>query len=338
MSNEGDHGRPLLEVEGLTVEFPAPGGPMQVVRGSSFTVSHGECLAIVGESGSGKSMTARAIIDLVPSPGRIAAGSIRFDGEDVLALSRRQQREFRGAQVSMVFQDPTATLNPLFTVGRHLVDAFRSHNRVSRGEAERHALKVLDQVGMPGAEERLHTYPFELSGGLRQRVSIALALLSDPRLVIADEPTTNLDVSVQAQIIDLLLHLKEESGFAIIVISHDLGVVANIADRVMVMYSGRAVESGDTYEVLANPRHPYTNALLSCVPTLEHSIGGDPLPSIDGMAPSPAEVGLGCPFAPRCPVVIDGLCEHEDPPWVPSGEGRSAACHLVARDETRAAS
>jgi oligopeptide/dipeptide ABC transporter ATP-binding protein len=321
---------PLLEVEGLTIDFPTREGHVCVVRDMSFRVVAGECLAIVGESGSGKSMTARSILKLVPPPGRIVAGSIRVGGSDVLKLPPGRLRRLRGADVSMIFQDPTSTLNPLITVGRQLTDAIRTHTGVSRGAARQRALEVLDEVGVPGAGDRLRTYPFELSGGLRQRVSIALALACRPRLVIADEPTTNLDVSVQAQILDLLLGLKDESDFGIVFISHDIGVVANIADRVMVMYSGQAVEKGSIVDTLEDPLHPYTRALLECAPTLAESARDRMLCSIKGIAPSFAESAPGCSFAPRCPERIDGVCDQQDPPWVQTERGRTAACHQLS--------
>ena len=322
---------PLLEIDGLTVQFPTPAGPMSVVRDVSFAVGAGECLGIVGESGSGKSMTSRAVLRLVPPPGRIAGGAVRFDGTDLLTLSEAQMRKVRGAQISMVFQDPTASLNPLFSIGRQLTDVIRTHTDAGRAEARARAVEVLDQVGFADARRRLRAYPFELSGGLRQRVSIALALACGPKLVIADEPTTNLDVSIQAQIIDLLLRLKDEVGFAILFISHDLGVVASIADRVSIMYAGRALETGPASAVLAAPSHPYTQRLLRSAPTLE-SRRADGLPSIPGAAPQLGELPAGCPFTARCELAMEGVCAEIEPVWTDLGGDRAAMCHLLEKE------
>jgi oligopeptide/dipeptide ABC transporter ATP-binding protein len=319
---------PLLDVRGLRVEFPTPDGPVAVVDDVSFAVAPGECLGVVGESGSGKSITSRAVLRLVPPPGRVAGGSVVFDGTDLLALSEKRMRQVRGAQISMVFQDPTAALNPLFSIGRQLTDVIRTHTDLGRGAARARAIEVLDQVGFADARRRLGAYPFELSGGLRQRVSIALALACGPRLVIADEPTTNLDVSIQAQIIDLLLELKEQVGFAVVFISHDLGVVASVADRVTIMYAGRALEVGPAAAVLADPRQPYTQRLLRSAPTLE-SRRADGLPSIPGSAPRLGALGAGCPFTSRCDVAVEGLCADTPLVWTDLGGGRAASCHLL---------
>ena len=318
----------LLQVEGLTVEFPFEAGRAPVVRDVSFDVAEGECLGIVGESGSGKTMTCLSLLRLVPSPGRIVSGSIRFLDHDLLSMSDDALRHVRGAQMSMVFQDPTAALNPLFTIGRQLTDVIVAHLDCSRAQARDRALEVLSEVGFSDPARRLGAYPFQLSGGLRQRVSIAMALVCRPRLVIADEPTTNLDVSIQAQIIDLLWKLKDEHGFAIIFISHDLGVVAHVADRVMIMYAGRLCESGPSGQVLNDPLHPYTQGLLRSAPTLE-ARRTHRLPSIPGNTPDLLSLPPGCPFTDRCEVAIEGVCREIEPRWGEVAPGRMAACHRV---------
>jgi oligopeptide/dipeptide ABC transporter ATP-binding protein len=323
---------PLLEVEHLAIGFPSERGWVRVVDDLSFRLVAGECLAIVGESGSGKSMTARALVDLVPIPGRVVGGSVRLNGQEVLTLPDAAMRSIRGAEIGMIFQDPTSALNPVLTIGRQLTDAIRAHGKTSRSGARIRALQVLDEVGLPGTEHRLRMYPFELSGGLRQRVSIAMALVSRPKIVIADEATTNLDVSIQAQILDLLARLKEQSGFGIIMISHDLGVVASLADRLLVVYAGRAVEHGPTLDTLRHPRHPYTRALLSCAPTLRSTRRSEPLAAIQGTAPSPADVGPGCPFAPRCPERLEGICDQIAPPTIRISESAEVVCHLFQED------
>jgi oligopeptide/dipeptide ABC transporter ATP-binding protein len=318
----------MLSVRDLTVTFPSPAGPAPVVRELSLQIDRGRCLGILGESGSGKSMTARAVIGLVPAPGRVAGGSIELEGRELVAGSEAEWRELRGSQVSMVFQDPTATLNPLFPVSRQIGDAVRAHRKLSRRAVREEVIGLLTRVGFPDPEGRMDAYPFELSGGLRQRVAIAMALAGAPRLVLCDEPTTNLDVSVQAQVLNLIHDLKEQGDFGVMFISHDVGVVASIADDVIVMYAGSAVERGPARSVLAAPRHPYTIALLQAVPSLRgrrRSL----LRQIPGSAPRAHEVGSGCPFAARCSESIPGVCETEEPPWVLT-DGIEAKCHAVA--------
>ena len=263
---------PLLEVEHLAIGFPSERGWVRVVDDLSFRLVAGECLAIVGESGSGKSMTARALVDLVPIPGRVVGGSVRLNGQEVLTLPDAAMRSIRGAEIGMIFQDPTSALNPVLTIGRQLTDAIRAHGKTSRSGARIRALQVLDEVGLPGTEHRLRMYPFELSGGLRQRVSIAMALVSRPKIVIADEATTNLDVSIQAQILDLLARLKEQSGFGIIMISHDLYAVRGLCDTLAVMRNGEVVEQGASAEVFARPNADYTKQLIAATPTIGQAI------------------------------------------------------------------
>jgi oligopeptide/dipeptide ABC transporter ATP-binding protein len=317
----------LLQVSDLTVDFEFARTRLRAVDHLSYTLAAGECLGIVGESGSGKSISALALLNLIPTPGRITGGRIWFDGHDLLALGHEQLRSVRGAKVAMVFQDPNASLNPLFTIGRQLSDVVRTHWRCSAKEAKARALEVLSEVGFSDPARRFGAYPFELSGGLRQRVSIAMALSCRPRLVIADEPTTNLDVSIQAQIIDLLSDLKEKFGFAIIFISHDLGVVASIADRVMIMYGGQQLELGPVEEVLNRPLNPYTTALLASAPTLD-TRRSERLPSIPGAPPHLSELPQGCPFSPRCPVALS-KCQVVRPRWIEVASERWSACHVV---------
>jgi oligopeptide transport system ATP-binding protein len=326
MSNEV-----LLRVRDLEVCFPVQGRLAAAVNRVSFDVARGECLAIVGESGSGKSMTCAGVIGLVPEPGRISGGSVTFDGQELTDASQRQLRRIRGSDMSMVFQDPSSTLNPVFTIGRQLVDVIRTHLNVNRREAEARAIEVLGQVGFPDPSGRLKTYPSELSGGLRQRVSIALALACEPKLVICDEATTNLDVSIQAQIVELLRRLKSELRFSIIFITHDLGLTPHIADRIMVMYGGQAVEEGPVRSVLDSPAHPYTVGLLRSAPTLA-SRRGDPLPTIPGVVPPLGMLPRGAPFAGRCPVAVAGICEKVEPAWTAAGPGHRVACHRFERD------
>ena len=290
----------VLSVRHLTTQFDTRAGALTAVSDLSFDVRRGECLGIVGESGSGKSVASLSIMGLVDYPGKVTGGEIVFQGRDIRRLNARELRALRGSKLSMIFQDPLTSLNPLFTIGRQMTDVVRAHRRCSSAEARALALEKLRLVGMSDPESRLDAYPWELSGGLRQRVSIAMALLLEPDLVIADEPTTALDVSIQAQIIELLRSLKSQIGFSMIFISHDLGLVSTIADRVLVMYAGRAVEEGDTESIFARPGHPYTEALLASAPTLASQVDQD-LPTIEGSLPQPGDHLPGCVFAPRCP-------------------------------------
>jgi oligopeptide/dipeptide ABC transporter ATP-binding protein len=316
----------VLSVRGLTTQFATRAGAFTAVDDLSFEVRRGECLGIVGESGSGKSVASLSVMGLVDYPGRITGGEIRFQGQDLRRLSAKELRALRGSKLSIIFQDPQTSLNPLFTIGRQMTDVVRAHRRCSMAEATAHAIAKLRLVGMSAPESRLKAYPWELSGGLRQRVAIAMALLLDPVLVIADEPTTALDVSIQAQIIDLLRSLKVQLGFSLIFISHDLGVIASIAERVLVMYAGRAVEQGATRETFADPSHPYTEALLASAPTLASDSTSD-LPAIEGALPQLGDHLPGCVFAPRCRYA-EATCL-ETPPLFAPVQGRTerfAAC------------
>jgi oligopeptide/dipeptide ABC transporter ATP-binding protein len=299
LSSAHDADAPVLDVSGLTTEFATRAGVFRAVDDLTFTVRAGECLGIVGESGSGKSVAVLSVMGLVSYPGQITAGTIGFEGRDLRGLGESDLRKLRGARISIIFQDPQTSLNPLFPVGKQMTDVVHAHRSCSREEARALAIEKLKQVGISSPEQRLRAYPWELSGGLRQRVAIAMALLLDPRLVIADEPTTALDVSIQSQIIDLLMDLKERLKFAMIFVSHDLGVIANVADRMLVMYAGRAVEMGRAREILAHPSHPYTAALIASAPTLE-SDPTVPLQAIEGSLPLLGDMPPGCVFAPRC--------------------------------------
>jgi len=315
----------LLEVENLSIAFGPEKRPLTVVQGASFDITQGETVALVGESGSGKSVTALAIMRLLEQPGRITQGSIRFAGQDLAALDERAMRRIRGDRIAMVFQEPMASLNPVLTVGAHVTEPLILHRRLSRAEARRQALELLDRVGIPSAAQRLDEYPHRLSGGMRQRVMIAAALACRPDLLIADEPTTALDVTIQAQILRLLADLQREFGMAVLFITHDLGVVAEQAKRVVVMYAGRVVERAPTSALFDAPAHPYAAALLRCVPG-ETDI--ERLESIEGSVPSPAALPPGCRFAPRCPRAMPD-CETADPPLRSAGAGHDAACILV---------
>jgi oligopeptide/dipeptide ABC transporter ATP-binding protein len=316
---------PVLSVRNLTTVFRTRAGDFVAVNDLSFDLMPGECLGIVGESGSGKSVASLSIMGLIDYPGSISAGEILFEGRDLRRMKTRDLRSLRGSRLSIIFQDPQTALNPLFPVGKQMTDIVRAHRSVSKSEAAALAIQKLRLVGMSEPEARMRAYPWELSGGLRQRVAIAMALLLDPILVIADEPTTALDVSIQAQIVDLLRSLKEELQFSLVFISHDLGVISNVADRVLVMYAGRAVEVGPVKTTFNQPHHPYTAALLASAPTLA-SDPAHPLTAIEGSLPTLAQMPPGCIFAPRCPRV-QPECDLAQPPLLLIGsEGRRAAC------------
>ncbi len=292
--------RPLLVVEDLQVGIRSARGTFLAIEEVSFVLAEGEVLGLVGESGCGKSITALAVMGLLPQPvARITAGSVWFDGTDLAALSNEQMRHMRGDRLGMIFQEPMTSLNPVYRVGDQLVETLREHRPVGRGDARREAVDMLDMVGIPAARDRANAYPHELSGGMRQRVMIAMALICRPKLLIADEPTTALDVSTQAQILDLLLTLKRELGMAIMMITHDLGVIAEVADRVAVMYAGRIVETAGVFELFRSPRHPYTDALLRSIPRLDSEL--DRLVAIEGAVASPLNRPSGCSFRDRCP-------------------------------------
>jgi oligopeptide/dipeptide ABC transporter ATP-binding protein len=321
---------PILRVDALSVNFPGAADSIPVVHDVSFAVSRGKCLVIVGESGSGKSMCCQAVLGIVPQPGR-ASGTVLWQGADLLEATSAQLMRVRGGEIAMVFQDPTAALNPLMTIDRQIVDVVRTHRRCSAEEARARALEVLRQVHFPDPELRMRSYPWELSGGLRQRVAIALALSCRPKLIIADEATSNLDVSIQAQIVELLRELRDALGLAIIFVTHDLGLAPEIGDEVLVMYAGHAVERGPVRQVLGNPCHPYTIGLLRSAPTLR-SRRSEPLRPIPGVAPRPGEIGPGAPFRSRCPVVVEPLCASAKPGWTECGPGHVVACHRYALD------
>ncbi len=315
---------PLLAVEGLGVAFDTEQGERRVVEDVSFGVGAGETVGLVGESGCGKSVTAMSIMRLLPSPpSRAFAGRILFDGKELLSLPKEAMRGVRGNRIGMVFQEPMTSLNPVLSIGYQIEEVLRLHRSTGHAEARRQALDMLRHVGIGAPERRLDQYPHQLSGGLRQRVMIAIALVCRPQLLIADEPTTALDVTIQAQILDLLRRLKREMGMALLLITHDLGVVAEMCDQVVVMYAGRIVEQASSAELFRNPRHPYTAGLLAAMPRLTPR--GGKLPSIAGTVPPPGKRGIGCSFADRCPRV-QARCRTERPDLTPAGERHLAAC------------
>jgi peptide/nickel transport system ATP-binding protein/oligopeptide transport system ATP-binding protein len=317
---------PLLDITDLRVEIPTDGGQRVVrpINGVTFTLDRGQVVAIVGESGSGKSMTALAIMRLLPGAAKVTGGDIRFGGESLLAKSDADIRAIRGRRISMILQDPMISLDPLFTVGDQLAEALRIHNVArTRNEMQARMVALLSAVGIPLPEVRLRQYPHEMSGGMLQRIVGAIAISCDPELLIADEPTTSLDMTVQAQFLDLLENLQEEKNLALILVTHDFGVAARLADHVLVMYAGRVMERAPVLEIFDNPRHPYTQALLGAMPHAGEA--GGRLRSIEGTPPDAANLPPGCPFAPRCPAVRD-RCRTEDPPDMPIAAGHVARC------------
>ncbi|HVX82904.1 MAG TPA: ABC transporter ATP-binding protein [Devosiaceae bacterium] len=320
-----------LSVDGLTISFPGRSGPIKVVDDVSLSLEAGQSLVIAGESGSGKSMVCQALLGIVPKAASVTGRHILWRDRDLLRADERQWRTIRGAEIAMIFQDPTAALNPLITVEHQILDVIRDHRRCSREEARARTVEVLGMAGFPDAARRMKSYPSELSGGLRQRVAIALALACSPSLIIADEATTNLDVSIQAQIVELLRRLKDELGLALIFVTHDLGLAAEIGGDLLVMYAGKAVERGPVRTVLDDPCHPYTRGLLRSAPTLSSS-RANPLRPIPGQAPRPGTLGDAAPFSTRCPVAVAGLCERVSPGWTPAGPGHEVACHRFAQD------
>jgi peptide/nickel transport system ATP-binding protein len=319
---------PLLSVRDLVVEFPTRRGVLRAIDQVSFDIAEGEVLGMVGESGAGKSITGAAIIGLIEPPGRIAGGEIRLKGERIDNLSPEAMRRVRGRRIGMVFQDPLTSLNPLYTVARQLTETIRTHLDVSDREARARAVALLDRVGIPAAARRIDDYPHHFSGGMRQRVVIALALCAEPELVIADEPTTALDVSVQAQIIDVLKEICAERGASVMLITHDMGVIAETADRVAVLYAGRLAEIGPVRDVIQSAEHPYTQGLMGSIPTITQET--DRLVQIPGSMPRLNAIPPGCPFNPRCPHVFD-RCVRERPDAFPRGGGRRVACWLYPR-------
>lgn len=317
----------MLTVKDLRVSFFTYFGEIQAVRGVTFDLSHGEAIAIVGESGCGKSVTAQSIMRLIPDPpGKITGGEVLFNGENLAVLPQDKMEKVRGKEISMIFQDPMTSLNPTMTVGSQITEGVRKHKKMSGAEAADHAVQMLKLVGIPFPEKRVKQYPHEFSGGMRQRVMIAMALACEPRLLIADEPTTALDVTIQAQILELMKDLKEKTGTSIILITHDLGVVAGLASRVLVMYAGMIIESGPVKDVFHNARHPYTWGLLKSVPRLDEA-AKQKLRSIPGQPPDLFNPPKGCPFAPRCEYAMQ-ICLHQQPEFSETAPGHGVACWL----------
>ncbi|MGF1648973.1 MAG: ABC transporter ATP-binding protein [Hyphomicrobiaceae bacterium] len=325
---------PTLEVRNLVVEFPTRRGALTAVADVSFEIARGEVLGVVGESGAGKSLTGAAIIGLLEPPGRIAAGAVILHGERIDNLTADAMRHVRGKRIGMVFQDPLTSLNPLYRIGHQITETILAHLDVSEAEARRRAIGLLEEVGIQGASQRIDSYPHEFSGGMRQRVVLALALAAEPELIIADEPTTALDVSIQAQIIALLKRLCRERGTSVMLVTHDMGVIAETADRVAVMYAGRIVEVGPVADVIHRPVHPYTQGLMGAIPTLETDV--DRLTQIPGSMPRLSAIPTGCAFHPRCSHAFD-RCMRERPDLMTTTTG-SAACWLVSDEQRTRAS
>jgi oligopeptide/dipeptide ABC transporter ATP-binding protein len=326
---------PLLTVRDLRVSFRTEGGLLQAVDGVSFELRPGEVLAIVGESGSGKSVTAQTLMGLTRSRNARIEGSVEFEGKELIAASDAEMRKLRGDRVAMVFQDPMTSFNPVYRLSAQIAEAIRAHRDVSKEAARERAIELFESVGIPDAAERVDSYPHEFSGGMRQRAMIAMALALEPDLLIADEPVSSLDASIRGEILALLLKLRSELGLGVLVVTHDLGLAWNIADRTAVMYLGRIVEAGPTEDVLASPQHPYTQALLSVVPEIERL---EPV-VLTGEIPDPRHIPPGCRFHPRCPALADGRagaagveqhCRTTPLEVLPASEGHRAACHLVA--------
>lgn len=321
-------GSPLLEVKNLRVQFRTRAGVVTPLDGVNFSINRGETVAILGESGSGKSVTAQAIMGLLPSPaGKITGGQIIYDGKDLAAMRISEVRKLCGTEIAMIFQDPLSSLNPVFRVGAQIAEPFRRRRGMSRAESRAQAIELMERVGIPEAKRRVDDYPHQFSGGMRQRVMIAMALALEPTLLIADEPTTALDVTVQAQIMDLLASLQRERGMAMMLITHDLGVVADVAKRTAIMYAGRIVETGVIRDVYDTPAHPYTEGLLASIPSAAGI--GERLTPIVGSPPNLLAVPVGCPFNPRCPYAVDRCREERPELRHPGGwpEGQLAACH-----------
>lgn len=318
---------PLLEVENLQVEFRTRDGVAKAVNGVSYSLEEGETLAVLGESGSGKSVTAQAIMGILDSPpGYVTGGAVRFRGQDLLALPEDERRAYRGRSISMVFQDALSSLNPVFTVGWQIAEMFRVHDGMSKKDARRKAIELMEKVRIPAARDRVDDYPHQFSGGMRQRIMIAMAIALDPDVLIADEPTTALDVTVQAQIMQLLRDLQTESKMGLILITHDLGVVADVADRIEVMYAGRIMEKAPVGDIYSAPSHPYTKGLLESIPRVD--LKGQELSAIKGLPPNLTRIPVGCEFSPRCPYAQD-ICRAERPALRELTPGRFSACHFA---------
>ena len=329
MDNKQD--KKLLEVKDLKVSFFTPAGEVKAVGGITYDLNYGEVMGIVGESGSGKSVEAYSIMGLLQSPGKVIGGSINFEGEDILAYDKNQMVDFRGRKVSMIFQNPMTCLNPVYTIGNQLVEALRAHNKdISKADAENKAMEMLELVGINNVEKRMKQYPHEFSGGMRQRVMIAMGLICSPKLLIADEPTTALDVTIQAQILELMKELQKKTGMGIIFITHNLGVVAEICDKVSVMYAGRIVEQGLVNDIFYEPAHPYTLGLLRSMPRVDAEEYERLIP-IEGTPVDMLNPPDGCPFAPRCESCMQ-ICLKKMPPYVELGAGHRSACWLRVQD------
>jgi peptide/nickel transport system ATP-binding protein len=329
----------LLEVKNLQTHFPTRAGLVKAVNDVSFYIDEGELLGLVGESGCGKSITALSIMRLIAPPGRIAGGSIKFKGEELTTASVERMREIRGDDISMIFQDPMTSLNPVYTVGEQIAEALRLHRKLNKKDAWDAAVEAMKEVAIPDPARRVKDYPHQLSGGMRQRVMIAMALACNPELLIADEPTTALDVTIQAQILELLNELRQTRKLAVLLITHDLGVVAEVADRVAVMYTGKIVEESDVKEIFRQPKHPYTQGLLRSVPKLREfgDVRATRLSTIQGTVPSPTDLPDGCHFAPRCEYCIPGVCTTgEIPLYQINGTEVKARCVLYDENVTNA--
>ena len=319
----------FLEVRDLKVDFPVEDGVVHAVNGLSFKLEQGKSLGIVGESGSGKSVTSLAIMGLLKESSAIVSGEILLDGQDLVAASESDMRKLRGTKASMIFQDSLAALHPYFRVGKQIAEVYKSHNKVSKADAKKRAIEMLDLVGIPQPDKRFNDYPHQFSGGMRQRVMIAMALSCNPKLLIADEPTTALDVTVQAQILELLKSIQKQFGTSVILITHDLGVISEFADDVLVMYAGRAVETGSVVDVLTKPQHPYSWGLLSSIPTLDTTI--NKFHSISGTPPSMLNLASGCAFEPRCEFkssVPGGKCASKIPDLIETSPNHQSRCYL----------
>jgi oligopeptide transport system ATP-binding protein len=323
-----DPNAPLLQVDDLHVEFRTRDGVAKAVNGASFWVRPGETLAVLGESGCGKSVTAQAIMGILDTPPAVVTGGkVLYRGVDLLQLSERERRKVRANRIAMIFQDALSALNPVYSVGFQVAELFRKHRGMSRTDAKRRAIGLLDQVRIPGARSRINDYPHQFSGGMRQRVMIAMALALDPELLIADEPTTALDVTVQAQIMSLLAELQRERNMGLMLITHDMGVVADVADRISIMYAGRIVEEAPVYDIYGRPAHPYTKALLESIPRLDRK--GSQLNAIGGLPPALTDIPRGCPFHPRCAYARDVCAQDPPPPAYRIGDYRMARCHFI---------
>jgi peptide/nickel transport system ATP-binding protein len=321
-------GDPVLSVDNLSTEFRTKAGIAKAIDGLSFELKAGEILAIVGESGSGKSVTSLSIMGLIPSPpGRIASGKVMFEGRDLVKLDSRQMQDLRGSKLSMIFQEPMTSLNPVLTIGRQMTEGIKQHLGLNDREARNHAIEMMRRVSIPAPEDRLKAYPHQFSGGMLQRIMIAIAMSCSPKVLIADEPTTALDVTIQAQILELMRNLRDDTGATIMLITHDMGVVAEMADRVIVMYAGRKAEEGGVREVFRHPRHPYTRGLLGALPKLGHAgpVGSENLNEIPGIVPALTDLPPGCRFAARCALATDE-CVQKSPPFEAKAPGHMAAC------------